>query len=353
MLVLALSALGTAATAAEPRRIGLSLPLSGAIAQLGKQFAAGAALALERSGAKGVELVTVDDNCERNAAEVAAADLKAANVAIVTGVLCNEAAFALAKALRERAIPVLIAGAQSGRILRDRQKEGWRVWRLGPADGDAVLAAAAAMSKRWSAKPWAVLDDGTANARLHAELFRDRMEEAGPPPQLADAFRPGQENQAALVRRLQSAGVQAVYVAGDAQDVAALSASAADAKFALEVAGGPGLAELPYLPTARKAADGLIAVLPADPAAGAGEVLAVLKERGIAPDPYVLLGYGATQIALASLAGTPESTAAALSGGTFATVLGPVRFNADGSANRRAFELRVWKAGAFEPLPAN
>lgn len=343
------------AGAAEPRRIGMSLPLSGPAAAFGRQFASGAGLALERLKPNGVELVTVDDACDRESAELAAADLKAANVAFVTGILCNEPAFALAKAMRERAIPVLIAGAQSARILKDRDKEGWRVWRLSPADGDVATVAAMALAKRWSAKTYAVIDDGTANARSLAEQFRANMEDAGRPPQFADAFRPAQENQIALVRRLQNAGISAVFAAGDAQDIAAIAISAAAAKAPLEIVGGPALAELAFSPASARIGDGLFAVLAADPAAspGASEIVEVLKQRNIPPEPYVLLGYGAMQIALASLAGTPESTAAALAGGAFQTVLGPVRFNADGSASRRAFELRAWKAGVFQSVVAN
>jgi branched-chain amino acid transport system substrate-binding protein len=339
---------------AAPVRIGLSLPLTGNAALLGQQFLEGAKLSLaDHAGGREIELVTVDDGCDAKLASLAAEELRDAGVALVAGLLCNEAVAPIATALADRAIPLLLSGARSSRLLKDTAKEGWPVLRLAQDENRAALFAFEVLSKRWAATPWAVIDDGSVAGRLAADELRSRMEEAGLSPVLADSLRPAQSTQASVVRRLVKAGAQAVYVAADAEDSAILwqNINGQDAK--IEMVGAETISLLPYLPLAGDTTNGLLAILEADPVAmpQAGALNARLEREGIEPEAYLFFGYAALQVALASLGDTPKATLGNLKKGEFATIYGPVSFDETGQNIRHTYSLKEWKDGVFADLP--
>ncbi len=341
------------ALAQDARKIGLSLPLGGTAAILGAQFRQGAELAVERIAARGsIELVVTDDGCDADIAELAAADLRSAGVELVTGLLCNDAAYAAARIFAEQRTPLIAAGAQSERLLKDAQREGWRIWRMQPSDAEGALAAFNVLAPRWRGKPWGIVYDGTVYGRAIADEFRARMEEAGQPPQFVENFRPAQTTQAALVRRIVRANVGSLYISASAEDTALVAAALKDANANVEIAGGESLQSLPETQGAADAA-GLIAVLREDPflLPGVRELAPVLKAAGIEPEHYVHLGYAAMQVALAALRPTADETAAALQSTTFQTVLGNIDFNPEGANTQTDFQAYEWTGSEFRPVP--
>ncbi len=340
-------------TRADTLKIGLLLPITGPSALLAEQFQQGARLAVaDLAPDDDVELVVADDGCETAGAELAAADLRAAGVSLATGFLCNEAAFAAARVLRSTGIPILVAGARSERLLKDRAREKWNVWRLAPADRDAALVASETLAQRWRGRPWAVVDDGTAFGRTFADEFRALMEEAGQPPQFADNFRPAQSTQAGLVRRLRSSGVTAVFIAASAEDTAIVVDGVRQSDAEFELAGGPSLDMLPWIEGADTVPDGLLAVVLPDPATlePARDLSDRLAEAGIEPERYVYLGYAAMEIAIAATRTDPAETATNLADTVFATVLGNVDFDESGRNRTNPYRLQIWRNGGFRPL---
>jgi branched-chain amino acid transport system substrate-binding protein len=345
-----LAALFCGTARAQDHVIGLSLPLSGNASILANQFLSGAQLALRDAGmSESVKLMTVDDGCDSQIAELAAQDLLAADVSIATGYLCNEAVPPAAGAFKDTGVPVLVAGARSSQLFKDAQKEGWNLFRIAPDDKQLAQAAFQSLSQRWRGVPWAVIDDGTVYGRTLADDFRVRMEEAGQPPVFADNFRPAQSTQAGLVRRLQKAGVSAAFVAGDADDVAILWSNVKDFDSKVEIASGESLEALQWSPMARQVPDGLLAVMqpPMEARPEARALLPRLVQAGLPPEPYVYLGYAALQVALAALADTPQATTDALKKGTFQTVTGPVQFDQTGQNVDNPYALHVWQNGRF------
>jgi branched-chain amino acid transport system substrate-binding protein len=355
LLAAGLLAMGVAAIPAhaQTRKVGLSLPLAGDASLLGKQFLEGARLALEREGAgSGIEIVAADDGCDREIGELASADLRSAGVELVTGLLCQDAAISAADIFRASAIPVIMAGAGSSRLPRDRAREGWNLWRMAPGDEYPAQAAFRVLSQRWQGKPWAIVDDGSAYGRTLADDLRARMEEAGQPPQLADNFRPAQSTQASLVRRLQGSGVRKVFIAASAEDVAQIAAEALAADPAFEIAGGDALELLPFTEAAARAPDGLLAFLAPHPSglAAVRDLDTVLAQRGIEPERYVYVGYAAMQLVLEAIGENPAATTQALGAQAFPTILGEVRFDAEGRNVLNPYVLHEWRGGAFRPL---
>ncbi len=344
-VILAASMLGFTG-AGRAATIGLSLPLGGELSGLAAGFLKGAELAMETIGRDlGHELFVVDDGCQAGIGGLAADDLAERGIAIATGYLCNAPATVAAGKFRASGIPLLIAGARSVRLIKDRDREEWNLWRYSPGDDDLVIAAAAALSKRWINTPYAIVDDGTIYGRNLSDLFRLLMEEAGTPPQFVDNFRAALSTQAGLIRRLQGAGVKAVFVAAAAsQDVLTIARNLKDFNVPLELAGGENLDILPWLQDAPEVPPGLLMMMPppAISLESAASLINLLDARGIEPDAIVLEGFAALEIALAALGENPARTTQNLQEMEFETVLGKVAFDAQGKNTVNRFALHVW-----------
>lgn len=339
--------------AAEQLRIGLSLPLSGSTAVLGRQFQQGAEFALKELAEESeIEIVVADDGCDADLAGLAAADLVAAGVDLATGMICNDAARAAALAFAGSDVPVVTAGARSEQLMRDAEREGWKLFRIAPGDDGVAAAAAQILSQRWRGTPWAVIDDGTVYGRTLADNLRQLMEEAGQPPQFADNYRPAQSTQAGLIRRLQRSGVSAAFVAGSAEDIAVIWKNAAEFAFRMEVAGGETLESLPLVEGPDAVPDGLLAVMEPDPldVPGVSALSARLVAAGVEPEPYVFQGYAAMELALAALRPAREETVRALGQTVFWTVLGTVDFDETGRNTVSRYTLFQWRGGRFVPI---
>jgi branched-chain amino acid transport system substrate-binding protein len=351
-VLLAITTSLNAATARAEIRIGLSLPFTGAAGKLARQFLTGAQLAAEIHNAKGGEkvvLVTADDGCDSELSRLSAADLLEANVGIVAGMLCNEAAYVLAEQFKASGIPVLVTGARSERIIKDRERSQWNVWRLSPGDGDVARFAAETLALAWKDTPFAIVDDGTAYGRTLADEFRTLMEDRGLSVQFQDNFRPTQSTQARLVRRLQNAGTTHAFIGAQAEDVAMIAKNAEDLGVPVTVFGGDTLSILPYLDPDTLPRGSILAALelPASLRPEASSLLITLQARDIDPLDQVIKGYQAVEVAIAAVGQRPEMTRNALTTKVFSTVLGPVSFRADGQNSISTYRLFAWKNGEF------
>lgn len=353
--LLAVFAILFPAGASAQLKIGLSLPLSGPVEKLGHQFLAGAKLKLaehNETSREPVGLSVADDRCDGGVAKLSADELRQSGAGLITGILCNQVAFELAETLKQSTIPLLIAGARAPRLTIDRQRKGWHLWRLAPADTEAAVVAANVLSARWASAPYAIIDDGTAYGRGLTDQFRAAMEEAGLPPQFQDNFRPTQSTQARLVRRLRRAGTARAFIGAGAEDVAMIARNADELGIAIGIVAGDALSVLPFLPQEIWPPDGLTAVLARhEVASTVPQALAArLEEAAIDPEPYAIKGYQAMEVALHALRPDKSETARLLQSETFDTALGPVKFDETGANTVPVHALFVWQNGMFEEI---
>ncbi|MGB7287057.1 MAG: ABC transporter substrate-binding protein [Salaquimonas sp.] len=352
-LAFACTLLATSISAQAQQKIGLSLPLSGTASRLAQQFLIGANLALKvhnQNSSSQLEMVTADDACDAEIAKLAAKEMIAAKVGIVTGLLCNEAAKTIATQLVDSQIPLLVAGARSERLIKDRERERWNLWQLSPGDNDASSYAAETLSKSWTGEPYAIVDDGTVYGRNTADAFRAVMEENGLPPQFTDTYRPTQSTQARLVRRLRRAGITHVFIGGAAEDLALIASNSKELDIPLQIAGGETLSIVPFLKDEFQPPDGLLAItekIAINPQLSP-ELIALFETENIEPETHVLTGYQAIEVAAQALGNNSQMTGQALAGIQFETILGPVSFDVSGKNSAEQYELYVWKNKQFE-----
>jgi len=330
---------------ANAATIGISIPLSGDAAELGQKFRIGAKLAMERLGGNH-SLFIADDGCDPDLATLAAQELKTANPAIIVGMICNAPAKSIVNHFAGSDVPAIVAGARSVRLIKDREREEWNLWRLSPGDDYPVDIAARAIAAQWPGIPYAIVDDGTIFGRNFTDLLRLKMDEVGLKPQFSDTFRAAQSTQAGLLRRLQRSGVTAAFIASaSVEDLFTITSNMREFEIDLDIMTTEALGVLPFLEEAKKVPAGIQVVMAPIPAHA--DIDEILAERELEPDPQIFYGYASVQIALQVLEQGATDIASRLVSTPFDTVVGKVEFNNDGSSIHNPYQLQVWDGNAF------
>lgn len=325
---------------AAAETIGISIPLSGDAAELGQNFRTGMKLAMEDLGMSS-DLFIADDGCDPDLAALAAGDLKDRSPDIVIGMVCNEPAKVIASSLVDSKIPVLVAGARSMRLIKDREREEWNLWRLSPGDDYPVSVAADAIAAIWQETPYAIVDDGTIYGRSFSDLLRGQMQEKGLAPQFSDTFRAAQSSQAGLLRRLKRSGVTAAFVASATlEDLFTIARNMKEFNLKLDLMTTEALELLPYLEDASLAPEG-IRVITA-PLAVSEKLSNRLEAAGLVPERQILNGYATMQIVNQAIGKTPEETNRNLKTKTFDTVLGMITFSENGNSSYNPYKMLIW-----------
>ncbi|SMC81675.1 branched-chain amino acid ABC transporter substrate-binding protein [Rhizobium sp. RU36D] len=343
-LCLSLAAAALPATA-DAASIGLVAPKTGAYETLGKQMADGAMAA---AADLGTEITWIDETCEPGSGPAIAEALKQSGVKTAIGFLCSESLEASLPLLQQAGIPAITISVRAPILMEDALKFSWPFYRMAPSNGAEAAKLIEVMLRDWPGSAFALIEDGTIRGRELVEAIRNALEERGMKPAFLDTYRPGQEQQVALVRRLKKAGVTKVFIGGDRNDVAIIARDAAAENITLDLLGGDSLhAANQPIPLA----DGVKAVtLPAyNTQAPATAVAAALEAKAIIPEGYVLPAYAATQVAAKAVANT-VSAEESLKTETFDTVLGPIAFGADHELRDNPYRLLEWRGTVFLPL---
>jgi len=348
LVILAMA--GAPIVPADAATLGLAAPLSGSAEILGQQMQAGAEAAVA-AAADGTTIEVVDTQCSAEGGSTAAEFFVVAGVEAVAGFLCIEAIEAAMPILSKAGIPVITTGVRVTSLTDRRERTGWPVYRLAPRADAELAAVSSILTELWRDELFAIIDDGTIYGRELAEGFRLAAEQAGLKPVFTDTFRPQLENQVALAGRLRKSGATHVFAGGDRSDLAILGRDARQLGYDLVIAGGEALRAAP---DAVDLAPGTLMIAPVEWAETAERsVLDALASREVLPAGYVLPTYAAVQIAVQASKRRTDgaaSIAAALSGETFQTALGPVRFDVKGDWNGDHYRLFRYDGSAFQPM---
>lgn len=323
-------------------KIGIVAPLSGSFQTLGQQVVTGAqAAAAELSGGTKISIATVDDKCTEDGGAAAARDLISQNVDIVVGFLCTDALEAALPVLGGNNLAVITPGVRAPGLAEQRASARPPVFRLQSRPGLEAEAAAGTLARIWRDKLFAIIDDGTIYGRDLAETVRLDLQQKGLKSVFDDTYRPGLDNQAALIIRLKRAGATNVFVGGQRDDVAVIGRDAAKLGDPLVIAGGEALRAAPGNVDLQAGtlmiAPPLFETLPSASAADA----AIIAAGGV-PEGYVVPAYAAIEVASQAFANAATSSTpvgAVLAQTEFATAIGPVRFGADGDREGNPYQL--------------
>nr|WP_272210757.1 ABC transporter substrate-binding protein [Marinicella sp. W31]MDC2876671.1 ABC transporter substrate-binding protein [Marinicella sp. W31] len=344
-----MSFMATVPVLAQESRVGIVVPLSGDYAILGKQMLDGAALAAARTGA---ELTLVDESCEDDSGAGVADALADGGVEIAIGFFCSETLRGALPRLSETKIPAVTVSVRSLPLMADALDNGWPLYRMAPNRQDQIDGIAELIMTEWVDQPVALIDDGTIYYRELVNAVRNAIEARGLEPVFIDTFRPAQQQQLALVRRLAQTGATHVLVGGTRGDVAIIGRDAREQGEALRLLGDDGLRAAE---TDVPLANGVLAI--ALPEYGemppAANIADEARASGIVPEGYVMPGAAAVQLAVQALdaaSDEPGGVEDALLNNTFDTAIGPVTFTGQHELADNPFFLLRWQDEQFVPV---
>ncbi|MEO0496893.1 MAG: ABC transporter substrate-binding protein [Pseudomonadota bacterium] len=333
-------------------KLGLSVPLQGSLQLLGQQAATGARAAVDAANANGgingepIALTIVDDRCSDTQAREVAADL--AGVQAVMGLLCFESAFALRDNPQLATIPFVSLTIRLPEYTQ-RNELNFRFGAGPEAESDAIVDT---ILRQWQGKSFALADDGTVYGRSLAQSVRTKLELAGRPPQVTETYRPTQNVQTGLARRLINASIEALFVAGDGEDVAVIAESLSRRGADIELMAGEA-ALAPFLPGSELAPpDGLIAIGPRRPENNAATqiIQQQFANSGLRGEGLVLSSYAATQTILQAIATSDDRPLnLRLMENRTSTILGPISFDQEGQRAGAGFIAYRYVDGMLQP----
>lgn len=349
ILVAALLAVPFSASAAG-LKIAVVAPQAGSLEILGRQVIDGITLAAKDKA----ELVMIDESCADNSGPAVAAKIQQSGAAVAIGFLCSQSLAGGLPILAKADIPVITLSVRASILMEDALKKGWPLFRMAPSPTAEREKITDAIFRNWKGKPFAILDDGTITSRETAETVREALEQKGMRATLIDNFRPAQEMQTLLVRRLAKAGVTNVFAASDRGDMSVMAHDARAAGLDLTFLGGDSLNAVdPVVPLEK----GVLAVTEPDyqtlPSAKAA--VAALEKQGKPADGYTLPAYAAVTVALEAeeiASGSGATLTEALIETPFQTVLGEIRFTKAHELATNPFALLEWDGQGFKPVAA-
>lgn len=322
--------------------IGVAAPLSGSSALLGEEIVAGA----RRAADGAVTLTPADTECTTEGGEAAARLFAKTNARVVVGFLCTESLLAALPILSEAGIPVINVGVRANRITDERAELSHLVWRLAPRSDAEAKAIAETIVARWRNEPFGLVEDGSIANRGLVDTVRRLVADEGLEPATIDNFRPAEEKQFGLARRLARTGVTRFFIAGDRPDIAVIARDAAELGLDLQIIGGESL--LDETSVDQPLAEGVLALAPP-------YSYQLPEEADADAEPlsgYGGLAYAAVEIALEAIEETANSKRSLpdiLNEQRFDTVIGPVDFDEIGDSGAVPYRPLIWSGETFVP----
>lgn len=335
-----------AAMPAFSMNIGLVAPQEGAFAVLGQQMRSGT----DAAAAINHDTVTViAESCTADSGPAIADKLIAAKVDVAIGFLCSESLEGSLPKLAAANIPAITLSVRWPTIMEDALKKHWPFFRLAPSNKAESAKLVDIILTQWTGFAFALVDDGTLRGRELVESLRTPLEQHGMRPVFTDTYRPGQDQQISLVRRLKKAGATHVVIGGDRTDISIIARDAKAENIPLIIMGGDVMKAVDKpVPLA----DGTLAVTTPDYATlpTAQSAVSTLRKQNIEPDGYTLPAYAAVEfIKAASQQAGKTSLSEAIAKTNAQTAIGPVSFDANHELAINPYQLLEWRDGAFHP----
>ena len=340
---------------AQDIKIALAGPITGSEATFGAQMKAGAEQWVKDQNAAGgllgrkIALQLEDDKCDGTEATSVANRIASSGVVFVAGHFCSGSSIPASAIYQESGI-VQISPASTNPKFTD-QRPGPGIYRVCGRDDQQGPTAAKFIMEKFKGKKVAFLNDKSPYGEGLAVEAQKAYEKAGGKPVLVDSFNKGDTDFSALVSKLKQAGADLVYYRhlphrsrqpGEAAPPAGREGSGHGRRRSRQ----PGVLDHRRQGRRRHADD-----LLARSGEGQAKNAAIVKkftDAGIKPEGYVLYTYAAMQAwadAVKTAGGTDHAKVVkALDDGKFATVIGPIDFDAKGDVTLPGYVMYQWKA---------
>ena len=339
--------------------IGVAGPMTGQAEWIGEGQLLGAELAVadinEKGGVLGqkVRLIVEDDACDPEQAEVFADKLVGDGVVFVVGHICSHSSIPASK-IYEKAGVLMISPASTNPKLTD--EGGDNVFRVCGRDDHQGIVAGDYLADAWADKKIAILHDNSAYGKGLAEETRKQLHKRDVQEAIYEAYVPGEVDYSPLAVKLQTAGIDVVYIGGYSTEAALILLAARDQGYEAQLVGGDALTSEDFWFITGPTGEGTLLTFGPDhrDSDAARDVVDKFRRQGYEPSGYTLYTYGAVQVWAQAVekAGTRELDAVikALRGNEFDTVLGRIGFDEKGDVTAPGYVWYVWRDGAYRYL---
>ncbi|MBL8670910.1 MAG: branched-chain amino acid ABC transporter substrate-binding protein [Alphaproteobacteria bacterium] len=340
-------------------------PMTGGEAVFGEQMKRGLEMAVADLNAKGgllgrkIKAVVEDDACDPKQARAAAEKVAAMKVSAVIGHYCSSSSIPASEVYADAKILQITPASTNPRLTDEAAKKGWvHVHRTCGRDDQQGGIAGRFMAQKFKGKKVAILHDKTTYGQGLADETKKAMEKAGLKAAAYEAFTKGDKDFTALITKLKSAKVDAVYIGSYNTEIALIVRQSAEQGFKPTFLTGDSLATDEFWKIAGAAGTGVMMTFPPDPRniAGAKDVVARFKAEKYDPEGYTLYTYAAVQVWAEAVkkASTLDmkKLSQAIRSSTFSTVVGPIKYDKKGDITGNTYVWYSWKDGKYAEIKA-
>jgi branched-chain amino acid transport system substrate-binding protein len=335
-------------------------PMTGQYASFGAQMKAGAEQAIADMNAAGgvlgqkLTLEIGDDACDPKQAVAVANQMAGKKIAFMAGHFCSGSSIPASTVYSEAGIIQISPASTNPKYTDFRPGPG--TFRVCGRDDQQGKVAGTFLATQFAGKNIAIIDDKSPYGKGLADETRKNLNAAGVKEILDESYNAGEKDYSALVSKLKDAKVDILYVGGYHTEAGLIARQMRDQGLKTVLVSGDALVTDEYWQITGDAGEGTLMTFSPDPRKDPANnaLVKVFKDKGIEPEGYVLYTYAAVQVwaQAATAAGSTDfdKVVNALNGGTFKTVLGPLKFDSKGDVTLPGYVFYKWHAGKYDYL---
>jgi branched-chain amino acid transport system substrate-binding protein len=352
---------GIGAASAEDIVIAAAGPMTGQYATFGEQLKRGAEQAVADINAKGgvlgkqLKLEIGDDACDPKQAVAVANQLASKKVVFVSGHYCSSSSIPASEVYAEAGI-LQISPASTNPTLTDRGAKFNNVFRVCGRDDQQGTVAGDFLASHYKGKHIAIINDKSTYGKGLADETKKALNAKGVTETLDDTVTQGDKDFSALVSKLKAAAIDVIYFGGYHTEAGLLVRQAREQGLQAKLISGDALVTTEFWSITGKAGEGTLMTFSEDPRkyASAKTVVDGFKAKGYDPEGYTLYAYAAVQVfaqaAAAAKSVKIDDLVKAMHATKFATVLGPIAFDAKGDVLSPKYVFFEWKDGKYAEM---
>ncbi len=362
-VVFSAALLGSTAMAQAEIVIASAGPMTGAYAAFGEQLRRGAEQAVKDINAAGgvngeqLKLVIGDDACDPKQAVAVANDLASQGVVFVAGHFCSGSSIPAGDVYAEEGILQISPASTNPAYTEGPAEKGvTTVFRTCGRDDQQGDFAGHWLAENYKGKNVAVVHDKSTYGKGLADLTKQFMNEGGLKEVAYEAITAGDKDFTALITKLKSLNVDAIYFGGYHTEAALIARQAAEQGLKAPLLSGDALNTVEYAQLAGPAADGTRFTNAAEARnlPTAKKAVEEFKASGYDPEGYTLSTYAAVQVwsAAANEAGTTEAAKVAevMRSKRWDTVIGNIGFDEKGDLTENTYVWFEYKGGNYSQV---
>ena len=346
--------LGTAslaAHAADPILIGVPIPMTGPNTQYGDEVQAGLLTAIESFNAAGgvqgrqYKPVLIDDACEPKQAVPAANRVVTSGAKFAVAHVCSGVTVPASKIYEQEGIVAITPGATSP-LVTDTLNGHYFFRTIGRDDQQGPFAAKF-MADKLKPQAVAVLHDKQTYGSGLAQQVKTTLDTLKVPVVMYDGITVGDSDYSAVITKLKSAKVDAVFFGGYYAEMGLLLRQAKEQGLKTQFVGPEGVFNQELVAIAGPGIEGMMFTFPADFSLrpeNKGVVDAFAKANRSANGAFQMPAYAAMQVidsAIKAVGVDAKKVADYLHSNTFDTVIGKVAYDKKGDL--KDFEFVVYQ----------